>query len=416
MIASRTGSKRHPAVAFLFDGKVTNPLDADHNKAYYISQELISRGVGVCWLQIGEGAKGSYDGITLEVIPSFKLKLAGDLELSARIASFCRTRGISCLYLDEWFFFRGRLPKQVFLLSMFRCFSLATVLDRRDPYVEFAVSTGKIRPNTWRYSVAWVLERAMLDLVGLIVLPSEAYAETVAREGNHKDKLLGVFRGVDEGYFNPKADGTGIRASLKLNGRFVIGWFGMMQPYRQIREVLIPLAKNSRAITSNAFVLIGGKGSEKKYLNQMMAEKDAVECLVISFIPHQDLPQYIAACDVLLCPIDTRFKFTQNTAWQKIVESIAVGRPVVATKSRISEFDFKCLKGVLWTGPDIDSFVKSITNVLANYPYFSSLALEQAKNIEQYSVHHGAARIADAVTRLIDERTGRPGASDFKQA
>jgi glycosyltransferase involved in cell wall biosynthesis len=244
--------------------------------------------------------------------------------------------------------------------------------------------------------LVYFLEYCLTDLA---ILPSKAYADELAKKRIPAKRLLGVVRGVDTGLFNPEVDGRDVRSSLGLNDRFVIGWFGLMLPFRQLREVIIPLIENAGGFVPNAHFLIGGKGELKKEFVQLQQQSD-LELTFLGFVAYEDVPRYLASCDVLLCPVAARGRFTRNSAWLKILEALGVGRPVIATATRLREVDYRGLEGIIWTGSDYRSFLESIIMVHRDYQHYRELAIKQALDFGEYTLEFTIPRIAKAIESI----------------
>jgi glycosyltransferase involved in cell wall biosynthesis len=116
----------------------------------------------------------------------------------------------------------------------------------------------------------------------------------------------------------------------------------------------------------------------------------------LGFIPYRRLPEYIAACDVLLCPLKTDDRFSRNASPLKILEALAVGRPIIATETSVSKKDFSGLRGVVWTGMEYDGFLQSLITLHDGYEHFREEAGGQAVNFQEFS--------SDAAVKIIVRR------------
>jgi glycosyltransferase involved in cell wall biosynthesis len=119
----------------------------------------------------------------------------------------------------------------------------------------------------------------------------------------------------------------------------------------------------------------------------------------VGLISYDELPKYIAACDVTLCPVQTSSRFSLHSNWLKIVESLAVGTPVIATRTKTSIMDMKKQRGVFWTGKTLDDFVHSIDSVRKDKLHWKSEALLQADRMVEYSVSYNIPRLVDLICK-----------------
>jgi glycosyltransferase involved in cell wall biosynthesis len=369
-------------------------------KCYYLSKELLARGMGVTWMELGPRRREhTEDGIEFVSIPIPPTNALLTVFSIFRLVLYCLARRIRVVYIDEWLFFRHRPFWTLAGMVGLRAAGMKVVLDERDPLVDFEVATGEISTRSRKFGLVTRAHRLTERLANLIVLTSKAYEQLYISEGFPPQKLIGTFRGVDTNNFNPEANGDQVRNRLGLKGEFVIGWFGLMHPFRRIREVLIPLVREAKEAMPGSRVIVGGNGPLFSEFQALPQDK-TLPVTVLGLIPYPELPSYIAACDVLLCPVDASYRFTQNSCWLKITESLAVGRPVIATRTRIADVDYRELKGILWVDSTLESFVKALEEVRNNYPTYRAMAQEQAQHFSDYSVKSTIGKIVDKVEPL----------------
>jgi glycosyltransferase involved in cell wall biosynthesis len=381
--------------AFVFSVPVAYPPNIHDMKCFYMSRELIARGEQVTWVVLGgRNPSRLADGIRFESIPTTpRGTLSTGISL-ARLLFFCLSNRIRVVYLDDWLFFRShpiRLLSGVIGMKMLR---IRVILDERDPSVDFRVATGELAPGTRKYVRTVKATRLSERLSNLIVLTSKAYEQLYVSEGFPQTKVLGSFRGIDGALFNPQVEYESIRGRLGLEGKFVIGWFGLMHPFRLIGEVLVPLIRSVPNDMPDAHVLIGGEGPLLKEFEKLSQDK-SLPLTFLGLVPYSELPSYIAACDVLLCPVSTRFRHTRNSTWLKIPEALAVGRPVVASRTNVSNLDYAELKGVVWVEPTLAGFKEGIGEVKREYPAYLSQARTQAGHFDDFVVTHTVGKMVD---------------------
>jgi glycosyltransferase involved in cell wall biosynthesis len=386
----------------LFSEPVAYPPSVHNIKCYYVSKELVKRGDLVAWIQLGrERLRSSADGLEIITIPSFVTNRATDYLSIIRMVLHCLARRIQVAYIDEWLFFRERPTKRLALIVGLRIAGVKAVLDQRDPFIDFEIASGWISTNSVQLRRFQSRQLILQRLTNLLVLPSKAYADLLASEGVPQEKLLGTFRGVDTDLFNANQDADHVRTSLGLGNKFVIGWFGLMHPYRLIKEVMVPLIEDISRVMPDAHFVIGGEGPLRDEFDKLL-KKGGLPLSLVGMVAYDVLPSYISACNVLLCPVDSRLRFSNYSAWLKIAESLAIGRPIIASKTMIAQTDFKDLKGVVWVPPTLEGFMNGLREVRDCYPRYLSLAQGQASNFESYSTKKTLVAVADRLESLAD--------------
>src|SRR5690606_24679880 len=103
-----------------------------------------------------------------------------------------------------------------------------------------------------------------------------------------------------------------------------VGYFGSMEPDRGVQD-LIAAVQILRDQGQPVELLLGGKAHDSYNLNQTGIR-------YLGNVPFTDVPYALAACDILAIPY-RRSPFMDAGASNKIAESIASERPIVATKS-----------------------------------------------------------------------------------
>ncbi len=310
---------------------------------------------------------------------------------------YCRREGADCVYADEWLFLRARPLQRLLVQIGLRIAGIKYVFDQRDPYIDHRIATRTLEEGSVEHLLLIAMYRLASRFTDLAIYPSEAYAKQSARTLGRARSTIGVIRGVDRRLFNPSADGRGVRSRLGLEGRFVVGWFGMMNPSRQIEEVLVPLIRDSKDFLPDVSFVIGGRGKLRPVLERLVAEVPEPNLMLLGYVDYAALPSHIAACDVILCPLNLEHSFSRMATPLKIVESLAVARPVVATETVARDEDYADLDGVVWTGPRYEDFRRALIMVHGQYELWRQKAARQAEDFMRYSKEHGISRIVDAI-------------------
>ena len=389
-------------VAFVYSKTIDYPPVIHNIKAYYLSKEMAKRGVQVNWVQLGGlERRWNEDGIRFAVLRAPRKGPFPEAFQIIRFVAFCIAARIKLVYEDEWLFLRKKPTARLLCNLSLRILGVRIVLDQRDPFVDFEVAAGQLMEGSRKHKYLTLMRSLLIRQPDLIILPSKAYAATYESEGIPKEKVLGIFRGVDPESLRPRMEPSIKRLELGLEGDFVVGWFGLMHPFRMIKEIIIPLIENLPKEVPNTHFLIGGEGPLLHEFEKIRQGPAGKSLSLLGIIPYANLPDFIAACDVTICPVSTRFRFTMNSNWLKIGESIAVGTPTVVSKTRVSGLDFADVDGIVWTDSDYESFLHAIRQVHGNLGLYRAKAQEQAKRFEAFSIMSTIPIIVDRTLALI---------------
>jgi glycosyltransferase involved in cell wall biosynthesis len=373
------------------------PPDYNNMKCYYVSEELARRGIDVVWLSLRGGPVSRAREISFANLRIPSLRVLSTTFACLHLAIYCLVNSVHTVYMDAWFYSRDSPIRQLATIITLRALGIKVVVDERDPYLDFEVARGAVRPASLRYRLLRVHEKLTIYTCSIFLLPSKAYERLLTFEGAPRGKVRGIFRGIDLHQFKSSADGAKVRAHLGLGGAFVVGWFGMMYPHRQVKEVLIPLAQTIDSLIPNGRMIIGGKGPLEQEVEKAARVERSGHFVYVGAIPYSDLPGYLAACDLLLCPINVGSRFAGHSNWLKIIEGLAVGVPVIATKTETTNIDLAHVKGVVWTGPNLSDFQTSVKDTYGNLAQVKEEANVQTNNLLQFGIESTIPKLVDWV-------------------
>lgn len=203
-----------------------------------------------------------------------------------------------------------------------------------------------------------------------VIAVSHAMRRHVLSRGVAEQAVSVLPNGVDPSRFHPRVNGTAIRQRYGLEGACVIGFVGSLKPWHGVKQLLSAFAAVRPALTARgraARVLIVGEGPAMEDLQRQSHALGVSEQVCFTGrVPHAEIPACLAACDFTVAPYyDARAGVNRGVVAQaaqqrpdqilaqtpdqnpdqilaqagddgfyfspmKIVESLAVGRPVIA--------------------------------------------------------------------------------------
>ena len=160
----------------------------------------------------------------------------------------------------------------------------------------------------------------------LIAVSPEVRDELVALHVAPREKFSVVRLGIE---LEPRVRFDGDPAEVKrrhgiAEGKFVVGWFGRMTAVKRTDDLLTMLA-GVRERGVDALLLLVGDGDDRERLEQRAHDLGlARSCLFLGY--QEDVATWYAICDAVV--LTSASEGTPVT----IIEALAAGRPVVATK------------------------------------------------------------------------------------
>jgi len=160
----------------------------------------------------------------------------------------------------------------------------------------------------------------------LIAVSPEVRDELVALHVASRDKFSVVRLGIE---LEPRVSFDGDPSEVRRRhgipeGKFVVGWFGRMTAVKRTDDLLTMLA-GARERGVDALLLLVGDGDDRERLEQRAHDLGlARSCLFLGY--QEDVAPWYAICDTVV--LTSASEGTPVT----IIEALAAGRPVVATK------------------------------------------------------------------------------------
>lgn len=199
------------------------------------------------------------------------------------------------------------------------------VFELRDLWPASILATSAMKPGR----VYRALERIELFLYRRskrILSFTDSFKRDLTSRGVPEQKIDVVINGASLDLFSPpeKRDGE-IEAEYKLQGRFVVGYLGTLGLAHGLENVVYAAERlRDEPIT----FLIVGSGAARARLEQLVAEREVTNVVLVPRRPKEVLHRYWSVCDASLVHLKDDPVFA-SVIPSKIFESMAVGLPIV---------------------------------------------------------------------------------------
>ena len=180
-----------------------------------------------------------------------------------------------------------------------------------------------------RRGAADALERRALAAASVIAV-SEPLADWAVTRGAAAAAV--VPNGADVERFAPDRAGTAaatVRGALGLDDAQVIGFAGSLKPWHGV-EVLLDAVARLAAGRPRLRLLVVGDGPMRPSLETWASEHLPRQIHFTGAVPNLEMPAYVGAFDIATAPYLPADDFYFSPL--KIVEAMAAGRPVVASR------------------------------------------------------------------------------------
>ena len=127
--------------------------------------------------------------------------------------------------------------------------------------------------------------------------------EELVKQGIPDSKMMPLPLGVNPELFSQNEDGMKIREKYDLNDEQVILYIGTMDKLRQL-DIIIRAFSKVRGHRENVKLLMVGDGNDKLNLEDLASKLGLQDDVIFTGqVPYFDVPYYIAAADICLCPV-----------------------------------------------------------------------------------------------------------------
>ena len=264
----------------------------------------------------------------------------------------------------------------------------APLCDQQDGYEKFVLTTTARR-----------LEREIFRRSdGVIVLAPWLKQWAIAR-GARKSTVRLIPDAVSERVFGQVASGEAVRRKYGLQGKRTVGFLGSFQHWHDVPGLLRAFAKLYRD-DSDLRLLLVGDGEEREPARRLARRLRVADAVIFTgSVPHERVPQYVAAMDVPVVPYGRMREFYFSP--MKMFEYMAVGKPAVAAAlGQMTQVIDHGRDGWLYKPGDDDSLAEGIRAVLSDPRRAAEMGAAARKKV---LAHHTWRNVAEQVVELARE-------------
>ena len=237
------------------------------------------------------------------------------------------------------------------------------LLSVQDIHPDLSIESGLLK-KPWAIRLAKRFEKWIYRNSDEIVVISEGFKQNLEEKDVNSAKIKVIPNWVDTEKLQPLPKKNPLSQKLSLEKTFVVMYSGTisLSSYLSLEKVLeaASVLKNEVGLS---FVIVG-EGLKKPDLVQKAKNLELDNVIFLPFQPYEDLPNLLAASDILLVPLDK--EKTQLSVPSKLYNYIAAGRPILGLTDSTSEVamiinEAKC--GLSAEPDDINMIVKHILDM-----------------------------------------------------
>jgi glycosyltransferase involved in cell wall biosynthesis len=205
--------------------------------------------------------------------------------------------------------------------------------------------------------------------------------------------------GVSLSLFADKKNGDAVRQRYNLGTKRLIGFVGSFQPWHDVQGLLRAFSM-LYADDHNLGLLLVGDGEKRESLEETTRQLGLGSAVIFTgSVPHESVPEYIAAMDVAVAPYNWKEDFYGSPL--KLFEYMVAGKPTVAAAiGQIADLIEHGKTGWLYPSGDHEQLAHALASLL-NSPELASEMSRAAR--ERILTNHTWKAIATRVTNLAGE-------------
>jgi glycosyltransferase involved in cell wall biosynthesis/thiamine kinase-like enzyme len=170
------------------------------------------------------------------------------------------------------------------------------------------------------------IEAVQFKAASLITVVSDNLRDYVLARGGRPDRVLVLPNGVDPHHFHPAVRGGSVHRRYQLHGKIVVGFVGRARPWHDLPTLFQAVAQLRQEDERYHLLLVGQMPDD--IADQLASHGLSQAATVTGPVAHDEIPSYIAACDVAVSSHGEAENFYFSPL--KLFEYLACGVPTVA--------------------------------------------------------------------------------------
>jgi glycosyltransferase involved in cell wall biosynthesis len=231
------------------------------------------------------------------------------------------------------------------------------------------------------------LERRSWRLSDLVVTVSVPLADLVRSTG--QDSVIVVPNAVDPARFQG-GNRAATRARLRLDGRFVVGFVGSMNPWHDLRALVDAVRLLPTSL--RAVLLLVGDGPLRPEVEQHVATR-GIDARFVGAVSRQEVPDLLSAMDACVCGLRAEHFYGSP---MKALEYLAAAKPTVLTPGSTLEEIAAIGGAALYPPGDEEALARELVAIAEKPGHAQALATRGAKYAEAHTWRQAARRVVEA--------------------
>lgn len=218
------------------------------------------------------------------------------------------------------------------------------------------------------------------------------------------DKLVTITNGADIEKFHPDIDSSKLLEKYGLNGKVIIGFVGSFHFWHGVNNLIEVIKETILATKNTVFLMVGEGGPMKSRLKEFIRQEGLEKRVIMTgYISYEEMPNYIAAMDIVLAPYPNLNFFYYSP--MKIFEYMACGKPVISTKiGQIAEIITDKHNGFLCEPDNIKQIIFNLNDLINSAKLRKAIGINARETIyNHYSWLSRAGQLSDVCFNVLQQ-------------
>jgi glycosyltransferase involved in cell wall biosynthesis len=222
----------------------------------------------------------------------------------------------------------------VFAALMPRLYGTPVILDIHDLLPEFYASKFGVRRDSFLFRCLVLVERISIAFADHTIVANHLWCERVAQRCGNPQKCSPIRNYPARRLFNPSL-------RTRCNGKFLITYPGSLNWHQGVDVAIRGFAKIKDKMPDAEFHIYG-EGPSKQTLIKLADQLGITDRVIFhGVLPTEEIVRVMANTDLAIEPKRAGSEFGNEALSMKIFEFMAVGVPLVVSRTRIHQYYYE---------------------------------------------------------------------------
>jgi glycosyltransferase involved in cell wall biosynthesis len=248
---------------------------------------------------------------------------------------------------------------EVFATLIPRLLGARVILDIHDIVPEFYASKFKVGERSLVFRLLAMVERLSIFYSNHAIISNHLWQQRLVGRSVRREKCTALINYPDPSIFNPR------RESARGGDEFVLCYPGTLA-WHQGLDIAIEAMALLRERAPHLRLVLVGDGPEREQLRKLIVDRKLEDSVSLTgLVPLERVAEIMADIDAGVVPKRTD-SFGNEAFSTKIMEFMAMGVPVIASRTRIDEYYFNEDLVQFFTSGDAADLAEKILEVANN--------------------------------------------------